>query len=205
MTVYGVVRTTCWLVFSTFYRLRAFGTENVPADGPVIVASNHRSYLDPPIVACVLRRPVSYMAKEELFRLPILGSLLPHIEAFPVDRKRGDVSAVKRALSILKQGKVIGIFPEGTRNRDGRVPAQTGVALLAALSGAPVVPAFVSGTDAARRLGRLTVTFGAPLRFGRSPGAGRALLEKWRDEIMEKIVELGKESGAPAREISLGH
>ncbi len=145
--------------------MRVVGAERVPLDGPLIVACNHRSYFDPPALGCALPRPVAYMAKIELFRIPVLGSIITWLNAFSVDRSRGDVAAIKRSVEVLREGKAIGIFPEGTRNKTGAIRPQTGVALLASLSGAPVLPAYISGTAFAHRLRRIDVTFGEPLVF----------------------------------------
>ena len=188
MTFYGFARGAVGLVLRTVWRLRVHGAENVPLTGPLIVACNHVSYLDPPALGVALPRPVSYMAKHELFAIPILGPTIARLRAFPVDRSRGDVAAIKRSVEILRGGAAVGIFPEGTRNRSGEVRAQFGAALLASLSGAPVLPAYVSGTAHANRLARIDVAFGEALHFGRK--ARREDLAKWTDEIMARILAL---------------
>lgn len=180
------IRTLLWLG----NRISARGIENVPASGPVIIACNHVSYVDPPALGCLLRRPVAYMAKAELFSIPVLATLIRSLGAFPVDRSRGDVAAIKAAAAILGQGKVLGIFPEGTRNTDGKVKAQMGAALLASLTGATVVPAYVSGSKDATRFGKITVTYGSPLRFVLERKAKRDDLAKWTDDLMERIYAL---------------
>jgi 1-acyl-sn-glycerol-3-phosphate acyltransferase len=166
------------------------GAENVPRTGPLIVASNHVSYFDPPSLGVALPRPLHYMAKIELFRMPLLGQLITWLNAFPVDRSRGDVAAIKRAVEVLRSGTAVGIFPEGTRNRSGDVKPQVGVALLAALSKAPVLPAYVGGTKHAKRFSRIDVYFGEPLDLARREKATREDLAKWTDEIMERIYAL---------------
>jgi len=197
VTFYDFAKFVCWVVLRVVWRYRAIGAERVPRDGPLILACNHVSYLDPPALGVGLRRPVHYMAKEELFRIPILGTLIRWCNAFPIDRSRGDVAAIKRSVQVLRTGAAVGIFPEGTRNPDGTLPPQLGVALLHYLSGAPVVPAFVAGTANARRLGRVQVTYGAPLSFAR-PGekASREDLAKWTSEIMKHIAALRESLGA---------
>ena len=162
----------------------------MPASGPVILACNHVSYVDPPALGCMLRRPVAYMAKVELFSIPVLGTLIRGLGAFPVDRSRGDIAAIKAAAEILKRGKILGIFPEGTRNTDGTVKAQMGVALLASLTGATVVPAYVSGSKGAARFAKITVTYGPPLRFVLDRKAKRDDLAKWTDDLMDRIYAL---------------
>jgi 1-acyl-sn-glycerol-3-phosphate acyltransferase len=171
------------------------GAHRVPATGPLIVACNHVSYFDPPALGVAMPRPIHYMAKVELFRMPVLGPLIERLNAFPVDRSRGDVAAIKRAVEVLRTGAAIGIFPEGTRNRRGDIKPQYGVALLAALSEAPILPAYVAGSARARRLGRIEVFFGEPLFLARGQKATREDLAKWTDEIMTAIYALPRATG----------
>ena len=177
------------------WRLEVRGREHVPLDGPLIVASNHRSYVDPVVLGVALPRPICYMAKVELFAIPVLGPTIAALGAYPVDRGKGDVAAIRTSLRELRAGHAIGIFPEGTRRRQEDAPAHTGVALLASLSGAPVVPCYVRGGDRAKRLGKIIVSFGEPLRFEKGK-ASRDELAKWKDEIMMRIRALGEGLGA---------
>ncbi len=174
--------------------MRVFGVENVPMTGPLIVACNHVSYVDPVALGVALPRRVWYMAKVELFRIPILGPTIAALGAYPVDRGKGDVAAIRGSLRVLKEGKAIGIFPEGTRNVHGDLPVQSGVALLASLAGAPVLPAFVRGGDRAKRLGKLSVAFGEPMSLagGHSGKATREELANWANAIMARIRALGE-------------
>jgi 1-acyl-sn-glycerol-3-phosphate acyltransferase len=191
MNFYDFAKVVCRVLLGVVWRYRAVGAERVPRYGPLILASNHVSYFDPPALGIGLPRPVHYMAKQELFRIPILGTIIRWCYAYPVDRSRGDVAAIKRSVEVLRTGAAIGIFPEGTRNLDGTLPPQSGVALLHYLSGAPVVPAYIAGTANVRRLARIRVAYGAPLTFAR-PGekASREDLAKWTDQIMKHIVAL---------------
>ena len=181
------------LKLRTVWRMHVHGAEKVPLDGPLIVACNHVSYFDPPALGCALPRRVYYMAKSELFAIPVLGPVITRLGAYPVDRSRGDLAAVKRSVEVLREGKAIGIFPEGTRNKSGEVQPQMGVALLASLSGAPVLPAYVSGTGSVHRLSRIDVAFGEPLAFERK--ASREDLAKWTGQIMERIYALREQLG----------
>jgi 1-acyl-sn-glycerol-3-phosphate acyltransferase len=190
LALYRFVATLARLLLRAFWRFRALGTEKVPAEGPVIVACNHVSYFDPPALGCALRRPIRYMAKRELFAIPLLGPLIRGLGAYPVDRSRHTGAAIKQSLAVLQAGAAIGIFPEGTRNRDGAVKPHIGVALLAARSGAAVVPAYVEGTAHANRLHRITVTYGDPVSFRRGKKASREELARWTDELMALIAAL---------------
>jgi 1-acyl-sn-glycerol-3-phosphate acyltransferase len=187
---YTFARAVVRLIFKTLWRFRIVDAANVPRDGALILACNHVSYLDPPALGGAAPRPVTYMAKHELFRIPVLGPVITGLGAFPVDRSRGDVAAIRTAVGVLKTGACLGIFPEGTRNPDGTGKAQMGVALLASLSGATVLPAYVAGTSQAKRLARITVVFGEPMRFDLGRKASREDLAKWTDDLMERIYAL---------------
>ena len=177
------------VIFPAYFRLlgaKAFGAENMPQEGGVIVAANHMSNWDPPFLASFLQRPVSYMAKQELFEIPIFGTVIRWLFAFPVRRGAADRSAVKAAVKELRAGRCVGIFPEGTRSKDGEVHKfGAGVALLAAMSGAPVVPAAIMGTD---KMKRLKVAYGEPLRF--EGKADREALDAFSQKIRKEIIKL---------------
>lgn len=190
LAFYAFCRGLLRSILRVVWRLRVIGVENVPLSGPLIVACNHASYFDPPALGSAAPRPLRYMAKAELFKIPVLGPAIAALGAYPVDRSRGDVAAIKRSLDVLKTGAALGIFPEGTRNPSGALPAQAGVALLASLSGAPVLPAYVDGSASARRLHRITVVFGEPMRFERTQKARREDLAKHTDEIMNRVFAL---------------
>ncbi|HBK69073.1 MAG TPA: 1-acyl-sn-glycerol-3-phosphate acyltransferase [Firmicutes bacterium] len=132
-----------------FHRFQVYGAHHLPKNGPVIVVSNHANFIDPIVVGCSLRqRQVCFMAKEELFRIPIFRSLLPGLGTFPVRRGRSDRTAIRAAFEVLKQGKVLGMFPEGTRYRDGQLhPLRQGASLLAAETGASILPMIIRGTQ----------------------------------------------------------
>ena len=180
------------LMARVVWRARVFGSENVPPAGALIVACNHLSYLDPPLLGCLCPRRISYMAKKELFTIPVLGSVIRALGAYDVDRRGSATRAIKRSLQVLESGGAIGIFPEGTRNRAGTVVPQTGVALLASLAQVPVVPACVRGTDRALRLGRVDVAFGAPLVLSAGRKATRDDLAKFTADIMKAIEALAE-------------
>lgn len=168
------------------YHLQVRGIENVPRSGPVILAANHISWLDPPMVGAWFPRRIRYMAKKELFEIRGLGTLIASLGAFPVDREGSSKAAIKYSLEVLKAGGCIGIFPEGGRNIDGDKEAKAGVALIAALSGAPVVPAAIVGSELSRERNRppAIVAYGKPLVFPQGLKAKREDLARFTEEIM---------------------
>lgn len=159
--------------FRWIWRCRVRGAEHVPQTGGFIVAANHASYADPPLVGSFLDRPLYFMAKEELFRFPPLGALLRRVNAFPLQRKRTDVGAYKNALDLLAQGEGLLLFPEGSRQKNGLFGhPKPGVGHLALKSGCPVVPAYVGSTRNWWKFAALSVNFGPPLwvKAGELPG-----------------------------------
>jgi len=179
------------VIFAVFYRWDVRGRENVPREGPVLLCANHFDWWDPLLVGTAASRPVFFMAKEELFRYPVLGTLLPKVGAFPVRRGTPDRRALRAALELLAQGQVVGIFPEGTRSRDGRLlPAQPGAAMLAVRSRAPVVPVAIAGPY--RLFRPIRVRFGEPFELTEYYDrrlSNDALLEAGA-RIMERIRRL---------------
>lgn len=191
MIAYDIGRAVCSALLRA-WRLRVSGAQNVPLEGPLIIACNHASYLDPPALGVACPRRIQYMAKAELFAIPILGAMIGAFGAYPVDRTKGATAAVKRSVDVLRSGGCIGIFPEGTRNPAGLYSAREGVALLASLGRAPVVPAYIAGSDRARRLRQIKVAFGPALRFPGDRKATRDDLAKFTAEIMAEIGALAE-------------
>jgi 1-acyl-sn-glycerol-3-phosphate acyltransferase len=160
-------------LFRFYFRWRVFNPERVPESGPVILACNHASFLDPPLVGAGLRRPIHYLARASLFRFPVMAAILRSWQVVPVDRDGGTGRGLKAILDRLERGGAIILFPEGTRTMDGRLqPARAGIGLAVIKSSAPVVPVRVFGTFEAygKRRGwprprQLTVKYGLPLDF----------------------------------------
>lgn len=166
MPLYLLVRAILVPFFRIYLRLQGIGAEEVPRQGPLLLASNHRSFLDPFVIGALMRRPIYYVAKRELFERRWTAWLLGGLGAFPIDRGRGDEQAMATAKEILERGECVLIFPEGTRVRPGPLGApRRGVGRLALETGVPVVPVAVIGTERVRRgwrvrPGRVRVRFG---------------------------------------------
>jgi 1-acyl-sn-glycerol-3-phosphate acyltransferase len=147
-----------WSVVSpllhTYFRGRIYGAEKVPQQGRLIVVSNHASDFDPPILSCCMRRPVAYMAKEELFQVPVLSQAIRLYGAYPVKRGSADRSAIRAAIASLEAGWATGVFLQGTRTPDGQITApKLGAAMIAAKMQAPLLPVSLWGTQAIIRKG----------------------------------------------------
>ncbi len=165
--LYRLARAVLVPFFRVYFRLSGVGAEHVPSSGPVILAANHRSFLDPFVIGALVRRPVYYLAKRELFERPLQARLLNALGAFPVDRGASDEQAMATAEAILARGDCVVVFPEGTRVRGEALGRpHRGVARLALRSGAKVVPIALTGTDRVRR-GRRVRPCKVRLRFGR--------------------------------------
>lgn len=163
MDFYHFARSVVYTALKPLYRIQIIGQENFPKEGGVLLCSNHIDELDPPVVGITAPRPVNFMAKEELFKLPILKGILPKVHAFPVKRGLSDRQALRTAISLLKDGEVVGLFPEGTRNRTGKLGKGFSGAGFFALRGgdAVVMPCAVIGPYKAFR--KVTVVYGQPI------------------------------------------
>lgn len=141
--IYTLVKNLFKILFTIFLRLKVEGTENIPKDGPLVIASNHLSLLDPPVLGTAATRKVHFMAKEELF-VPVLGTIYKILGAFPVRRGGADRAAIKHGIDILESGQVLAIFPEGTRSKTGELgKAQPGALMMASKAKATIVPACI--------------------------------------------------------------
>ncbi|HEY3527846.1 MAG TPA: lysophospholipid acyltransferase family protein [Nocardioides sp.] len=205
--LYGLLHAVVPPLAKALWRPNVTGLEHVPSTGPVILASNHLSFADSVVIPIVVPRPVNFLAKAEYFERPgVRGRLAKawyeSLGALPVDRddSRAALASLDTALSVLAEGGAFGIYPEGTRSRDGRLyRGRTGVAQLALTSGAPIVPVGLVDTDRLQpvgstrpRLVRITVTFGEPIdvrsRYdGVPPGRARREIT---DEVMAVIAKL---------------
>jgi 1-acyl-sn-glycerol-3-phosphate acyltransferase len=201
--LYEIVKPLAVFLMRTWFGLRVRGAEHIPSSGPALIVSNHQSILDPPLIGGAARRQIYFLAKAELFRVPLFGSLIRALHARPVRREGSDPRALRTAALLLEEGKALLVFPEGTRSLDGRLgEGKPGVGMLAVTSGAPVVPAYVSGTLEALpkgavwpRRSQVSVSFGPALHFKAPIGSGRK--ERYREatkEMMRGIAQLREQS-----------
>lgn len=175
------------------YRIVLHGAQNIPAQGPVILAGNHTSFLDGPLIVGLSPRPVHFMVKREMFRGPI-GSALRWLGQIPVDRSGTDRAAVLAAVGVLEHGGVLGVFPEGTRSEEAFSTMHNGLAYFALRTGAPVVPVACLGSrgtgpglgDLPRLRARIDVSFGPPLDFPR--GTGRAAVAQASGQLRDELL-----------------
>lgn len=187
-------------VYATYFRWRVFGAEQVPLEGGVILASNHASFLDPPLVGSGIKRDINYLARESLFRFPGIGALLRSWNAVPVDRDGGGAKGLKTILDRLLNGNGIILFPEGTRTKDGKLlPARSGIGLTVIKSTAPVVPVRVFGTFEAYgrnhkfpRPRRIAVKYGHPMNFeilrAEAKTCDKARLKEIYQQVADEIM-----------------
>ncbi len=188
-------------IYAMWFRGEVVGTENFPREGPFLIASNHASHLDPPLVGCQVPRQMRFFARKTLWKNPLVSWWLNQVETIPVERDSGDVGAIKRVLQALKEDRVIVLFPEGTRSPDGRLQKpKAGIGLMACKTGVPVVPCHVFGSYEAFGKGRWFPRFGTAVTivFGRpipphdydDPAAGKARYETAAQRIMDRIAVL---------------
>jgi 1-acyl-sn-glycerol-3-phosphate acyltransferase len=203
--LYAILKPIAVGLMRLYFRIRRRGWQHVPATGPVLLVANHASVLDPPLIAGMTPRPVAFMAKAELFSVPVLAGLIRRLYAHPVRREGSDPAALRLALRLLERGQVLLVFPEGTRGDEGQLrPAKPGAGMLAVLSGAPVVPVYIQGTGRAwprgrafPRPGRVAVWFGPPLKFGSEAGSRKESYDAASREMMAAIARLKDAAGPP--------
>ncbi|TYR82572.1 1-acyl-sn-glycerol-3-phosphate acyltransferase [Priestia megaterium] len=188
MSVYTFARSVVRGILKPIYRYEVIGVENIPSEGGVLLCSNHIDNLDPPTVGVTCPRPISFMAKAELFNVPVLKTILPKLETFPVKRGMGDREALRKGLTILKEGKVLGLFPEGTRSKDGKLgKGLSGVGFFALRSKADVVPCAIIGPYKA--FSKVKVVYGAPIPMDHFRER-RASADEVTEAIMSEIAKL---------------
>jgi 1-acyl-sn-glycerol-3-phosphate acyltransferase len=169
--IWRFLQVICRVATSVLWDLKVYGRGNVPAEGGAILAANHQSYLDPVLVAVQLTRPVSFMAKSELFKNAAFSWLIRQLNAFPIHQGKGDRAAINETIERLKEGHMLTLFAEGHRTSDGEIQEiQPGIALVARRAGVPVIPVVIEGSFAAwprsnklPRPGKIRVMYGKPI------------------------------------------
>lgn len=198
---YGFFHYLAASLHSMWFRGDVAGEENFPATGPFLIAANHASHLDPPLVGCHVPRQMRFFARKTLWNNRPLGWWMDQVETIPVERDSGDVGAIKRVLQALAENRAVVLFPEGTRSRDGQLQKpKPGVGLMACKTGVPVVPCRIYGSfeafgkgSALPRLGSpISVVFGPPITAAEydDPAAGKARYELAAQRIMDRIAAL---------------
>lgn len=198
---YGFFHYVAAHVHSMWFRGDVVGTDNFPTGVPFLIAANHASHLDPPLVGSQIARQMRFFARKSLWNNRLLGWWLDQIETIPVERDSGDVGAIKRVLQALKENRAVVLFPEGTRSPDGRLQKpKAGVGLMACKTGVPVVPCRIDGSFHAFAKGSaipnfgtsISVVFGAPIPAAEydDPSAGKARYEVAAQRIMDRIAAL---------------
>ncbi|QHT48675.1 lysophospholipid acyltransferase family protein [Halobacillus sp. ACCC02827] len=190
MDLYKVGKAVCSAIFYPMFRIKVIGKENIPADGPVIISANHISNYDPPVVGITSSRNIYFMAKEELFEKRFIGGILKRVHAFPIKRGMRDRNALRKGLDILKEGNALGLFPEGTRQKNGEIgQGLAGAGFFALRSEAAIVPCAIIGPY--RKFKPLKVVYGKPIDMTEYREK-KASAQVVTDRIMEEIRQLHK-------------
>ncbi|MFJ8001632.1 lysophospholipid acyltransferase family protein [Streptomyces sp. NPDC096310] len=207
MSRFALIKALLGPVMRLMFRTRVEGVENIPRSGPVILAGNHLTFIDSMVLPLVCDRQVFFIGKDEYvtgkgLKGRLMAWFFTGVGMIPVDRDggRGGVAALMTGRRVLEQGQLFGIYPEGTRSPDGRLyRGRTGIARLTLMTGAPVVPFAMIGTDKLQpngsgmpRFGKVTVRFGKPMEFSRYEGMDRDryVLRAVTDSVMTEVMEL---------------
>ncbi|CCO09018.1 lysophospholipid acyltransferase family protein [Desulforamulus hydrothermalis] len=191
--LYTVLRVIIRWLLLVWRRWQVKGTEHIPAGGGVVVVANHVSNLDPVVLGCALTRRIHFMAKVQLFKVPVLSTVITMLGAFPVNRDKTDRHAVRRALELLQGGHMVGIFPEGTRSKTGDLQKpHIGAAMLAVKADVPILPVSLQGTRGI--FNKITVNIGEPIYLPElwRGKPGKAELEELSQQLMDRIKNLMK-------------
>ena len=193
LNLYPFGKAVTYLLGRIIFRMRYEGLENIPQGGGYILACNHPSYFDPPIAAHKVQTQVRYMAKEQLLRVPILGFFIRRLGIIPVRRGESDNTAINTAIDVIRDGGILGVFPEGTRNKGGpTLRPRSGVAIIAGKTGADVLPMAITYHKGVRFCGRVTVRYGKLIPNGRLgvDTASPASMRQASKLVMGKIIAL---------------
>lgn len=197
--MYNLVHIILRTFFRLVFRWKISGLENIPPEGGVIIAANHISLLDPPVVGTALpvERPIYFMAKEELFANAVVRWFITKLHSFPIRRGSADRVAIRKAIALLESGQILGVFPEGTRSKTGKLgQPEPGVAMIAIKAGAPIVPTAIIGTNQVFSKGSwlpvFKVRFGKPIQTDKIK-SDKESLEMLSNSIMREIACLLEE------------
>ncbi|MEG0546290.1 MAG: lysophospholipid acyltransferase family protein [Oscillospiraceae bacterium] len=196
--LYNIMKAVAIPVCKVRVKYQFEGLENVPEKGGFIMAANHISIFDPVLIGIALKkRPIHYMGKEELFENPLLGKFLTHMDAFPIKRGTGDMSSIEYAEKIVKNGWILGVFPEGTRSKDFKPQRpKSGIALIAKQTKADVLPVSIYTADDYKRGTTVTIRFGKLIKneeFGFTENVKSKELRSAATKVMDEIVKLWEE------------
>jgi len=202
--IYFICKNACRIAAKILFRYETIGVGRTPSQGPFLLMSNHVSNADPILLGVTCPRNVRYMAKAELFRAPLLGRVMPHLRAFPIERGKGERKALKDAIKVVRGGDPLLIFPEGSRSPDGSLrPGSRLVAMVAAQANAPCLPAYIEGSYEAwpkrhvlPRFGKVHIWYGEPFPLPEKAEdmSTKEHYQRCADLIMERIDDLRKQS-----------
>ena len=197
---YYVVKALCWLLLKIFWRMEIKGIENLPESGGLIITSNHVSYLDPAVLVASLNRKIYFITKKEIFKNTFVSFILKSVNAFSVDRENVDILAFKKAINILREEKVLGIFPEGTRSSNGELQElKLGVIKIAMKTGVPILPVGIIGTHKIYPRGikfpilfkhKIIVKYGTLQHFNKLKSKDKIYQKQELNLLSKKIKEL---------------
>ncbi|MBR5273005.1 MAG: 1-acyl-sn-glycerol-3-phosphate acyltransferase [Clostridia bacterium] len=194
--LYPIARAIAKIVVKLLFRVKYVGKENIPQSQGYILASNHISLLDPVVSAIAVKDRIFYMGKAELFDNKLVGYFMTHFQGFPVNRNRGDLSAIEYAINVVKENNVLGIFPEGTRSKDGKpLSPKAGIAMIANKTGADVLPVSVYCEGKVRPFKKITVRFGELIKNDELviENGKASELKRATHIVMDKIVDMWEE------------
>jgi 1-acyl-sn-glycerol-3-phosphate acyltransferase len=192
---YGILWVLARAIGRIWFRYRVEG--EIPGTGGVLVAANHASYLDIPLLGCGMNRRAWYLGRSDLFPVPILNGILRSLGWIPVRMGRLDREALGKAINVIRAGEVVVIFPEGGRSRDGHLrPPKAGIGVIVSQAGCPVVPAYLKGTFDVLPTGtrwprrrQVTVRFGAPITFETGPRKQRVETRRFYEQVSRTVIE----------------
>jgi len=197
---YSIAKAISWLLLKIFWQMKVEGLENIPKEGALIIASNHVSYLDPAVLVASMNRKIYFITKKEVFKNIIVSFILKKLNAFPVDRENIDILAFKKAINILQEKEILGIFPEGTRSSNGDLQElKLGVIKIAMKTGVPILPVGIIGTHKIYPRGikfpilfkhKIIVKYGAPQYFNRLKSKDKIYQKKALNLLSKEIMGL---------------